>query len=627
MNASLTQALLRRWLLCALSVLVLSPLVGVSAQSPGQMMRGYFVDPTGQMTLAEVKRQDFKPFGQALSLGYTSDTVWLRLRIDSSLRSDAASRIDSAQFVLRLTNPLLDDVRLFDPLSRANTPTLTGDTNPITQDERDLSTLTFLLPEGRAPRDIYVRVRSQSSLVFSVLITPVEEALKSNRTYDLIAGLYLGLLFVFFVLAISLRVVATADGLTSLFVVKQTLALVWSFYLLGYARQFLSLWVDPAWLELVGNWVIVLYTYAVCQFGLVFLHSLSLRRWARYFVYLPLATYVPVLGLLLLGQTRLALTANALLILSISFLGMLLVLFAVRWRDAPSQMLPRWLVTTFFVLFGVATPLATSVTLTIVPVVQNAFVGFFFTTALAGLLMCSLLLYRARALARASVATATALKLQQQRNEEQAQFLGMLAHEFKTPLSIIKMVVGSGKLDPKSAEYSENAIQTIDQLLERCLQAEALLDAPGEVNTSAMEIDALAKDVISNAVRPERIKLKCADSIMLHSDPMLVRVILANLIDNAIKYGDSVKPILLEIQADSARKVNLRITNYVGRAGVPDPDLVFDKYYRSEAAKHLSGSGLGLYLASHIARMLGGQLAFEHDSELIHFMLELPRRR
>lgn len=590
------------------------------------MVAGYFVDPTSHLTLEEVKRQDFIPFNQALSLGYTADTVWLRLHIDPSVRSGAASRIDSSQLVLRLTNPLLDDVRLFDPLSRASTPTLTGDKNPITQDERDLSTLTFLLPEGRVPRDIYVRVRSQSSMVFSVLITPVEEALSSNRTYDLLSGLYLGLLFVFFVLAISLRAVATADGLTSLFVVKQALALAWSFYLLGYARQFLSVWVDPALLESVGNWVIVLYTYSVCQFGLLFLHNLSLRRWAQYVVYLPPLTFVPVLGLLIVGQTRMALHVNALLVLSISVLSMLLVLFAVRWREMQSQMLPRWLVTTFFVLFGVATPLATSVTLKIVPLVQNAFVGFFFTTALAGLLMCSLLLYRARALARASMATAMALKLQKQRNEEQAQFLGMLAHEFKTPLSIIKMVVGSGKLDPKSVTYSENAIQTIDQLLERCLQAEALLDAPSVVNTSTVQMDSLARDLISNCAEPDRVVFKCDDSVTLHSDPMLVRVILANLIDNAIKYGDSSTEVVLEIRAGSSHKVSMSITNHVGRAGAPDPSQVFSKYYRSEAAKHKSGSGLGLYLAAHIARMLGGTLRYELRGELICFTLELSRR-
>ena len=612
------------WCWCALC---LFSVPSAFAQPSGLMERGYFIDPTGQMTLEEAARQSFIPFGQALSLGYIDNPVWLRLHIDPSVRSGLPSVLDSAQFVLRLTNPLLDDVRLFDPLSRSETPTLAGDTNPITQDERDLSTLTFLLPEGVAPRDIYVRVRSQSSMVFSVLIMSVEEALKSNRTYDLFAGLYLGLLFMFFVLAISLRVIATADSLTSLFVFKQALALVWSFYLLGYARQFLSPWVDPFWVELVGNWVIVLYTYAVCQFGLVFLHNLSLQRWARYVEYLPVVAFVPVLGLLLVGQTRLALHVNALLIMSISFLGMLLVLFAVRWDDARSQMLPRWLVTTFFVLFGVATPLATSVMLKIVPLVQNAFIGFFFTTALAGLLMCSLLLYRARALARASVDTAMALKLQQHRNEEQAQFLGMLAHEFKTPLSIIKMVIGSGRLDAKSATYSENAIQAIDQLLERCLQAEALLDAPQEVNTSTIEVAALARDIVSNAVQPDRIALSCSDSIWLRSDPMLVRVVFANLIENALKYGNPSEQVVMDIQSDPSHKVQVRVTNHVGRAGVPDPDFVFEKYYRSEAAKHKSGSGLGLYLASQIANKLGGKLYFEHDGELIHFKFELPSHR
>ena len=40
--------------------------------------RGFFLDPTGQMTLDQVRGQAFEPFGRALSLGYTSDTLWLR---------------------------------------------------------------------------------------------------------------------------------------------------------------------------------------------------------------------------------------------------------------------------------------------------------------------------------------------------------------------------------------------------------------------------------------------------------------------------------------------------------------------------------------------------------------------
>lgn len=57
-------------------------------------LRAYLIDPTGQLTIDGVKGKPdmaFKPFDRALSLGYTADTIWLRLRIDPSVgRAQAA---------------------------------------------------------------------------------------------------------------------------------------------------------------------------------------------------------------------------------------------------------------------------------------------------------------------------------------------------------------------------------------------------------------------------------------------------------------------------------------------------------------------------------------------------------
>jgi signal transduction histidine kinase len=76
-------------------------------------------------------------------------------------------------------------------------------------------------------------------------------------------------------------------------------------------------------------------------------------------------------------------------------------------------------------------------------------------------------------------AVGKALSLQQQRSQEQAKFLGMLAHEFKTPLFIIKRVVRSVQLDLQSSNHSEQAICNIDTLIDRCIEAESLIHGCG----------------------------------------------------------------------------------------------------------------------------------------------------
>jgi len=610
---------LARWFLC----LCLLASIGSAALAETVQPRGYFVDTSSQLSLHEVKDQVFEPLGRALSLGYTADTVWLRLYIDPDSVSTAEDSFQSQQFVLRITNPLLNDVRLYDSLQNGGEPIITGDAHPNTQAEIDLSSLTFLIPKGDEPRYVYVSVSSTSSMVFSVVLSSLSQAIENNRTFDLFAGIYLGLLVVFFVLALALRL-GRADRVTNMFLIQQALAIVWSLSLMGYTRQYIGPWIGLQSVDGFINVIIVAYTFSVCQYGLVFLSQFLLRRWARALVYSPILVFMPLLLLVLLGYDRWALSLNALSVIAFSVLGLVIVLMAIDWSADSARALPRWLVTFFFVLFGFATPLATSVTLRFEPLFLNAFVGFFFTTGLGGLLMSTLLLYRARAQTRQAVATATAYKLQQQRSQEQAKFLGMLAHEFKTPLSIIKMVTGSGQLDDRSSRYSFDAIRNIDALLEKCLQAESLIDAPLRSASEEVDLQALIEDVSANSLKPELVDRHYESCKPIRSDPALVRIVLANLIDNAQKYGKPQAPIHVVLDTTSTGDISLRVTNSMGAQGVIDPVRVFDKYYRSPSALSQSGSGLGLYLSKHIAHVLGGELLMHLYGDVVTFELRLP---
>lgn len=240
--------------------------------------------------------------------------------------------------------------------------------------------------------------------------------------------------------------------------------------------------------------------------------------------------------------------------------------------------------------------------------------------------MSTLLLYRARVQAREAIQTAMALSLQQQRSQEQAKFLAMLAHEFKTPLSIIKMVTGSGQLDAQSLNYSEEAIRNIDALLGKCLEAEALMDTSTVSEPVALNVAELLRDVVANSRREGEVITEVTGKTEIRSDPTLVRIILANLLDNALKYGKPGVSIRVDVGPRSDGNIAVRVTNAVGLSGVPDPAHVFDKYYRAAGALSQSGSGLGLYLSKHIAKLLGGDLLFEPGRQELWFEVRLPEQ-
>jgi signal transduction histidine kinase len=95
---------------------------------------------------------------------------------------------------------------------------------------------------------------------------------------------------------------------------------------------------------------------------------------------------------------------------------------------------------------------------------------------------------------------------------------------------------------------------------------------------------------------------------------LLLRIVLDNLLSNALKYAAPGTPIV--VYAEQTRKNGvagqlLRVQNQPGAAGLPDAARVFEKYYRSPGARQQTGSGLGLYLVRSIANLLGAEVAMQ----------------
>ena len=97
---------------------------------------------------------------------------------------------------------------------------------------------------------------------------------------------------------------------------------------------------------------------------------------------------------------------------------------------------------------------------------------------------------------------------------------------------------------------------------------------------------------------------------------------MANLVDNALKYGKAGEPVDIDLLAQGAG-VCLAVSNTIGNAGAPDPHRVFEKYYRAPQAHTFTGSGLGLHISQALARLLGGELRYLPDGDRALFELHL----
>jgi signal transduction histidine kinase len=119
-----------------------------------------------------------------------------------------------------------------------------------------------------------------------------------------------------------------------------------------------------------------------------------------------------------------------------------------------------------------------------------------------------------------------------------------------------------------------------------------------------------------------------ANGHTLSTDYQCLRIVLNNLMGNALRYSDTDQPIQItvETRSNDAGTLGAAITvaNKPGIASWPEADKVFHKYYRSTGAKTISGTGLGLFLVQSICTLLGGTCTYEPDDTHVKFKVWLP---
>ncbi len=122
------------------------------------------------------------------------------------------------------------------------------------------------------------------------------------------------------------------------------------------------------------------------------------------------------------------------------------------------------------------------------------------------------------------------------------------------------------------------------------------------------------------------LTLECAEDLHIASDAHFLKEVLGNLLQNAIKYTPPGGSIALRArQEGGAIHLDVQDTGY----GIPrhQQPLIFRKFFRAEnVASHVTeGSGLGLYLASLMTELLGGQISFvSEEGKGSTFTLTLP---
>lgn len=213
-----------------------------------------------------------------------------------------------------------------------------------------------------------------------------------------------------------------------------------------------------------------------------------------------------------------------------------------------------------------------------------------------------------------------------------------IAHDLRSPITRIRGIAEVTLSTGKSvAEYENMAASTIeecDRLLDMIntmlliSETEAGVD---RLTREEMDISGLVRDaceLFEPTAGDKGVRMSCnvPDACRIFGDIRMVQRMLANLLDNAIKYTPSAGTVAVSVHEDEGQQVVVSVKD-TGIGISPDAlPHIFERFYRCDQSRSQAGIGLGLSLAGAIAQAHGGGITvISNPNQGSTFTVTLPK--
>ena len=585
--------------------------------------RAFWEDATLQASFQSAQTQTYESYQGILSRGYTDSADWVRLTIAASTQP----------LVLRIGPAWLDNLTLYDPASPA-TPQTVGDRYPRQQRAFHGLGHSFALPASSTPRDVWLRLQTTSAHLLKVEALPAEVIAETGVQNIIWATLYSTVLLLVLCVLLSIWWVQR-DQILGTYLLRHTVYTYYGTAYLGLPTLLFPNILPPAFFDLAFS----ISATIIMPLGLLFdIAFLSIYRPNRHLLVLLKIIAVLSTGLMLLllaGYTSLALKLN-IYILIVAILIATLTAMSCKSTPYVEQIVSKKVMLAYYLLIHGGLLMGLTGVLGWLRSSEWTMYALILHGALSGLMMTVILFVRAQRLAQKNQQMTWDLQkahqdmdLEQRQRHEQSQFLHMLMHELKTPLSVVALALGTKNRREENLELAGHAIQDMKAIIDRCVQADQLGPLTITQRKEVVDLPTLVRQLALAIPELEaRLHMEAAHNVPpLHTDQQLLQIILTNLLHNAARYSDPVSPIQVRVLLtlhNGHDGLTLHVINTPGLAGWPDSAQLFTKYYRSTGAQRDSGSGLGLFLARQLAGSLGGSLDYTPSSQFVEFVLWIP---
>ena len=201
------------------------------------------------------------------------------------------------------------------------------------------------------------------------------------------------------------------------------------------------------------------------------------------------------------------------------------------------------------------------------------------------------------------------------------QFSIAASHELKTPLTILRGEVEVALRHPKTPEQYREILQSnyeevlrLINIVDRLFLVSRFDNKLIKANLKRVDLKELLERIVDNlgylsSDKNNRLIMEADTDIQVEADPDLIRQVMTNLIENAIKYGYEDEPIYINARK-SGNNVKVSVINKGEGICEEDRVKIFDRFYRIESSRSrkTGGTGLGLSIVKSIIALHEGDI-------------------
>lgn len=226
----------------------------------------------------------------------------------------------------------------------------------------------------------------------------------------------------------------------------------------------------------------------------------------------------------------------------------------------------------------------------------------------------------------------TALTYAKDGEEKRRQMVSALAHELKTPLAVIHSYaegLQEGIAADRQAHYLSvirQETEAMDAMVLQMLELSRMEAGKVHLEPEQFSLTALTAGIVETLQpsAPDRLlQLDSPQNITVTADKVRIRQAITNLVTNAIKYARGEGPVQIKIFRRGLNAYFV-IENPCPPLSQDTLEKVFDSFYRADAARDRSGTGLGLPIVKGIITLHRGRCTVRNTSTGVEFSFQIP---